>query len=227
MPTSRKYGPSDTLILVQAFAPYAEMVARHLPLWRRHGCRVVISSPRNSFCEISGVECVAHGEEGHAGPVSLDRWKEILRWLWGQPYEFFLMHESDSVCLSDRIPEYLYDNYDTFFSNELLDNANPPTQQAYCVAPWFFSRGVLRRVNVASEKAAYRPPFHGDRWVGQLLEEEGIPHRGFSPGVACGTLFPGSGDLPIVRSALRAGASMIHGVKSQIILDELIREFNV
>lgn len=160
------------------------MVERHLPLWKQHGCRVVISSPRNSACRVPGAEVVLHGEEGHAGPGSLDRWKEILQWLWDQPYEFYLMHESDSICLRREIPEYLYENYDVFFSNELADNAVPPTQSVYCVAPWFFSRRVLNRLLAASKKVKYRPPYHGDRWVGQLLEAEGIPHRGFSFGIA-------------------------------------------
>jgi hypothetical protein len=198
------------------------MVLRHLPLWLQHGHRVVVSMPRDSFTQIAGVECVAHGGEGYTGPRSLDRWKEILDWLWDQPYEFYLMHESDSICLSREIPEYLYSQYDVFHSNELPDNGVPPTQQVYCMAPWFFSRGVLNRLRAAAKSAAYRPPYHGDRWVGQLVEEEGIPHRLFSPGIACGTILPESSDLEQVLAAVRSGARMIHGIKDPGVLGKIL-----
>lgn len=223
MNSSRKFARSETLVLVQAFAPYRDMVIRHLPFWRRHGCRVVVSSPRNSFCDVPGVECVAHGTEGHVGPGSLDRWKETMLWLAGQDHSFFLMHESDSICLEDEIPLRYYTQSDTFFSNEAADNAVPPVQQVFCVAPWFFSHTVLQRFNRAFETVAYRAPYHGDRWVGQVLEEGGIPHRPFSPGITCGTLRIDSRDLLQVCDAVVRGVIMVHGIKTASVLKAVLR----
>jgi hypothetical protein len=223
MNSSRSFVHSDTLVLVQAFAPYRDMVIRHLPYWQNHQCRVVISSPRDSFCDVPGVECVAHGVDEHAGIKSLDRWKEIMRWLAGQDHAFFLMHESDSICLTGEIPLRYYQQSDTFFSNEAEDNKVPPDQKVFCVAPWFFSYAVLRRFNQALEKVAYRAPYHGDRWVGQVLEEGGIRHQSFSPGITCGTLGLHSRDLKQVCEAVRRGVTMVHGIKTEEVLRVLLR----
>lgn len=226
MSTSSEYVRSDTLVLVQAFLPYADMVRRHLPLWQKNGGRVVITSPRDSFCEVPGAECVALGEEGHAGKKSLDRWKEILCWAAKQPERFVLMHESDSLCLLGSAPDYCYDHADVFFSNEMTDNAVPPTQAVYCLAPWFFSQDTLRRFLAAAEKSEYRFPYHGDRWVGQIVEEGRIPHRRFFPGMGCGTLRMNHLELDQMCEAIRnGGVCMVHGVKTHDVLDRVVAAY--
>lgn len=226
MHTSRSFGRSnpDTLVVVQAFAPYADMVRMNMPYWKHHGCPVIISSPRDSFCFVENAVCVRHGEEGHAGPKSLDRWREILEWMLVQPQKYFLMHESDSICLDPAIPRYCYKQPDVLWSNEMAENGNPPTQQFYCVAPWFLSKDTIKKLLGASKHSPDRPPFHGDRWVGQMAEVSGAPHSLWTPGIGCGTLRPGP-ELRQVCAAVRAGVVMVHGVKTKEVLDTLLRAY--
>lgn len=214
--TSKKSDPlqPNTLVVVQAFGPYTDMVRMNLPSWNQHGLPVVITSLGDSPVQVEGIGCYTHGRNGYVGPVSLDRWRILLRWLLEQPFEFFMMHESDSICLSPSIPRYCYENPDVLWSNEMPENGTPPTQQFYCVAPWFMSRRTITRLLETSARSPDRPPYHGDRWVGQMAEVGGIPHSPFSPGLGCGTLREGTAELAQVCAAVRSGVVMIHGVKT-------------
>jgi hypothetical protein len=139
----------------------------------------------------------------------------MLRWCLAQPYDHFMMHESDSICLSKTLPAYFYQRPWTFFSNEMLENRVPPEQTFYCVAPWFFHRSHAEQILAVDTPD--RAPFHGDRWVGQRLEVGNIRHARFTPGIGCGTIRP-DGDLPQVLDAVRSGAFMIHGIKTPDVL---------
>jgi hypothetical protein len=196
----------------------------NLPWWKHHGFPVVITSPENSYCIINEAPCVPVGLEGYTGQESLHRWRAMFRWMLQQPFEYFLLHESDSICLRKELPWELY-RPGVLFSNEMPDNGVPATQAFYCVAPLFMHRNVIERMLEVSKTSADRPPYHGDRWVGQMVEEGEIAHQAFSPGIGCGTLSRKERpqELDQILQCVRDGAFMIHGVKTPDVLQELLQ----
>ena len=202
------------------------MVQMNLPHWRKHGFPVVVTSPEDSRCVVPGVDCVFHGLNDYTGIRSLNRWRLMLGWMAQQPFDYFMMHEADSICLNTDIPRYCY-RQGVLFSNEMPDNAVPPTQAFYSLAPWFMSKSVIVRMLEVSKTRPDRPPYHGDRWVGQMVEQGAIAHQKFEPGIGCGTLsFSRPAELEQVCSAIRAGACMIHGIKTPDVLEHILKVKN-
>jgi hypothetical protein len=231
-----KHDPLKTLVVVQSIKKYEAMTFMNLPLWRHHGSQVVIMSPWDSQLVIPGSLFAFVGEDEWAGAKSIERWVKMLAWCdrecHNKGYRYVLMHESDSVCLTSKLPEYLTapENEEIFFSNEMPENAEPRIQEFYCLAPWFFSAKVVRKLMAFIQTEFFWPvgPLHGDRWLGQLLVASGVAHRKFEPGIGCGTLGPVTApdrlpELNQVCDAVRNGAVMIHGVKTQPVQERLLK----
>lgn len=166
---------------------YNEMAQRNRGMWERHRFPVVTLSPTDEPMQVPGLVNIPLGLEGYTGHMSLVRWRLMLEWCAEQPFDWFLMHETDSVCLQNDLPCYLFDK-NTFFSNEMPENANPPIQGFYCIAPWFFSRDLIKRMVHFIPDLKFTGPPNGDRWLGQLLEQGGFKHAPFQNGIGCGTL---------------------------------------
>lgn len=93
-----------------------------LPFHESHECPIVILSPEDAPIQSMGRHHCRHaGRRGYIGQVTLDRQRDYLRILCSYPseLEWFLMHDSDSVCIKSEIPGYLYENRNIIWSNEL------------------------------------------------------------------------------------------------------------
>jgi hypothetical protein len=95
------------------------------------------------------------GRRAYIGDLSLTRQFAQMRVLLEYPFEYFLANDSDSLCISPRIPEYLYADPHNFWSNEVSDlmHQRKPgykwPRQAF-QPPYFFSRRILEQM-VATE----------------------------------------------------------------------------
>ena len=221
----------DTLIVVQSVGGYEQMCRNNRALWEHHGLPVVVLSPTDKPCIVEGMACAQVGRDQHAGPISIERWQRMLEWCLRQPYDYFFLTESDAVCLEPELPLWLWGIHSCdlrFWSNEMPDNAAPPRQQFYCIAPYFFHRSLAQRILNISQLVPCGEPQHGDRWIGLMLEAGSIPHQKFSPGIGCGTLDPVNRRdefqqvLAVVRSQ---GAPFIHGIKTPEVRDALVRAY--
>lgn len=214
----------DTRVAVCCYAKDQHQVAEMLDLYLHHQCPVTILSPENSRADIQHprVENRFGGKRCAIGQDALDRHREHLRILLTYPEEYFLIHDSDSVCLSPKLPHYLYKDPDVLWSN--LIEAHVPTEQKFYpegfpkVAfqpPWFMSRKTIEHMlaRVAYENLPANPGLAFiDYWLVDLAHELGRPWK----------KMPDSINLPLhdeacMQQAVEAvrdnGAIFIHSVK--------------
>lgn len=227
---------SDTGIFVSAYAGDKHQVEANLPVLLHHQCPVIILSPANApITEVSDsrVHCQWMGDVGWAGPQTLVRHRLFLEAMLKFPFQWYLMHDSDSVCLSPEIPAYLYEGK-LAWSNEVQD-MNPGTSRILKIAvqpPYFFHRDVL----AALIKAADSPPesYYGevtgpiptqciDHYHWQLTVGSQMPHFTFHTGCSWETSSRHGLD-EMSRVVREHGKVLIHSIKSPYVLERLLVE---
>jgi hypothetical protein len=103
-------------VVVHSYAGDVHQVRNALRQYQHHEAPVVVLSPEDAPVEIEGTECRSAGLRAYTGRTSLERQKAHLELLLEYPEDWFLLHDSDSVCLEPKLPEYLYEP-DTVFYN--------------------------------------------------------------------------------------------------------------
>jgi hypothetical protein len=241
----------DTRIAVCCYAGDAHQVTEMLNLYTHHECPVTILSPDeystvpldaifgayvtplgSSRVDIPGLDCRYAGKAAIVGQDSIDRQAEHLKILLNYPEKFFLVNDSDSFCLSAKIPDYLYAEPNAVWSNMITDS-NPyrsglcngpsgePAKKYYpdgfpklaLQPPYFFSHTVLEKLVAATYSVSMNEhlPFI-DHYMTQLAVQAGIPCKGFTDGWS-GPI-SSHPDMPrVVLGAVNNGAVMIHGAK--------------
>lgn len=189
----------DTRIVINCYAGDSHLINQKFGLYTQHMCPIVTFSPEDAKVEIPGIESRFGGRAEHAGQASLDRHDQQLRMLLEFPEKYFLFHDTDSICLDAKIPDYLYAEPNHLWSNLIEDDA-PFRQQGYYPdgfpklafqAPYFLSRGTIASLISVMKHTPINPalPFIDHYWV-QLAVNAGVSWRGFPDGVTA----PISGD---------------------------------
>jgi hypothetical protein len=164
----------DTRIVVSCYSGDKEQVEQSLDLYLHHECPVTIMSPTDAPVIISHPNVTNHsaGKRDRSGPNARERHIEFFKIMLAYPENFFLMHESDSVCVDPKIPEYLYDEPDTLWSNsggigeEMAIGFTPGCPHETFQAPWFLSRRLIEHF------VAVAPSINTDvLWVDHYLVE--------------------------------------------------------
>ena len=216
------------------YAGDGHQVSGALPIILHHECPVVILSPTDEPFKIDhpGIENRSGGLRQYTGQLSLDRQREHMKILLEYPEDYFLMHDADSVCLSQKIPDYLYAE-DVLWSNLVNDHMAGREHGFYIDGfprlafqpPYFMSRKVIERLlaPVADKNLEMNPtlPFI-DHYMVQLAVAAGVPWKNFSDGFTG----PISGDrrsFELGWRAARSGAVMIHSVKAPQFWQPLVR----
>lgn len=219
------------LIAVSAYAGDAIQVENNMPLYQQHGAPVLILSPTDApitalTSNPQGVYYYQEGQAEWAGPKSLERHKAFLRHLLSLPYDWFLFHDADSICLRPELPSYLFENPNVHFSNEVAD-LNPGASALPKLAmqpPYTFSRAVLVRLVEVLDRPAmsyYVPvkeehmpvPTHCiDHLQLQLVYAAGIAHRSYPDGASFETRSP-VGLAAMQDQVANHGKVFLHSVK--------------
>jgi hypothetical protein len=195
-------------------------------MYLHHECPVTIMSPIDSKVEIQqpGIESRFGGKRAYTGQLSLDRQYEHLKMLLEYPEDFFLCHDSDSVCLSPKIPDYLYAEPDFLWSNLVVDNVRERELGFYMDGfprlafqpPYFMSRKVIERLlaPIMDKNLDMNPtlPFI-DHYMVQLAVKAGVPWKNFSDGIT-GPISSDRRSFELGWNAALRGAVMIHSVKA-------------
>jgi hypothetical protein len=170
--------------------------------------------------------CRTAGQRAYIGQLSLDRQVAQLRAMLDYPFDFFLANDSDSLCISPKIPEYLYEE-DVLWSNEVSDmmHHRQPGYRWPRLAfqpPYFFSRAILEKMVITAGKFGTDPqtPFI-DWWMMAVAVAGNIPHKNFPHGVSCPTSDYNTRRHMCDRIA-NHGAVMLHSVKTPIALQEAV-----
>jgi hypothetical protein len=230
----------NTLVAVSAYAGDSHQVKNNMPTYLHHKCPVLIMSPEDAPIErMDGAMCMVGGLRCWAGQKALDRQIKFLEILLHFPYEHYLFHDADSICLSPEIPAYLYEE-DTIWSNEVLDT-NPGLSMLPKIAmqpPYFFSRRALR--GMLACKGNLPTSYYGDQktpegWplpiptecpdhlMLQLAHGSGFGHKNFLTGASFETASP-HGLETMVGLVRHHGRVLVHSVKTKLVLDRLLQE---
>jgi hypothetical protein len=137
----------STLVVVHCYAGDRARVEAFMPFWLHHECPVLVLSPEDAPVELDHHPLITYrsaGRAGWKGPHTVHR--QIAHWKIAAefPQKHFLMHDSDSVCLSPELPRYLYAEPDVFWCNVI------GTHYLNYEPPYFLSReNLLRMIDIA------------------------------------------------------------------------------
>jgi len=174
----------QTLVAVCCYQGDAHQVVNALPVYQQHGCKVVILSPEDSPVVIPGVECQHAGKRAYIGADSLHRQLRYFEKLLLFPHTYMLLHDSDSLCLSAKIPERLYyESEKTVWSNEVQEprpHASPYPKIAM-QPPYFLTRdSIWRMLNIAGRLNVHPITPYVDWFMLALTCEAGLKHMPFT-----------------------------------------------
>lgn len=206
-------------------------IKNFIKFYEHHKCPLVIFSPEDSPIKVVGPHICrwqGMGRRAYIGPVSLQRQVIQLRAaLEYKDFDWFLMNDSDSFCLTPDIPAYLYERRDVMWGNLVSDEMHPrkPDYQFPRQAlqpPYFCSRQVLQKfVDFApSLRPDPTTPFI-DWQMRQVPHIGGIPISNFRDGVSCPSS-DGNSLAWMIQNIVDRGAVMIHSVKTPRAFQEII-----
>jgi hypothetical protein len=217
----------DLLVSVHCYAGDANQVRHFLPSYVQHGAPVLIMSPQDSqvtFPGKVGIRTRFFGKRAYTGQESLDRQIGQMKQLLEYPAKHYLMHDSDSLLLSSRLPGYLYNSGDVVWSNEVHDwrtHPSPYNPRLAFQPPYFMNRAVLEKLVKVASKPKTDPitPFI-DWLMMALCFEAGLPHKSFPDGLSFGT-----GQWPeqnlMINAVRNEGKYILHSVKLPHVYDRL------
>jgi hypothetical protein len=174
-----------TVVAVCCYQGDSPQVVNALEMYKHHGCPLVILSPKDSPVEFKGIKAAQFGRRAYIGQDSLDRQRFYMKYLLDNfSSEFFLFNDSDSFCVSARIPDRLYSECEsTLWSNEVTEprpHESPYPKLAF-QPPYFFNRESLVKMLAVAERVRAHPitPYV-DWWMNAVSAEAGVKHRPFT-----------------------------------------------
>lgn len=179
-----------TLITVHCYAGDALRVINNMPCYLHHGAPVIIFSPADAPVEITGLICRRAGKRAYIGQDSLDRQLLHLKTALEYPFEFFLLNDSDSLCVSPRIPAYLFEESSAVVWSNEIGEPRPHLSALPKIAmhpPYFLRRDSLEAMVASAGRVTMHPiTQYIDHYMLQLVYAAGLGHKSFlskeSPG---------------------------------------------
>ena len=213
----------DTHVSVCCYAGDMHQVQLALNVYRHHETPLVVFSPADSPAILPDVDCLTMGKRAYIGQDSLDRQRMYLETLLTFRQNYFLMHDSDSLCLSAKLPAELYYWADrgAIYSNEVTEprpHKSPYPKLAF-QPPYFFSRASLEKMlSIAGKIKAHHITPYIDWQMVALCCEAGLGHIPFtSLEHAARTQVPFTGSDPWEQLAYRIkfmGTAFVHPIKT-------------
>jgi hypothetical protein len=187
----------DTRVAISCFSGDQRQLDQSLDLYLHHECPVTILSPEDAQAYVvhGGVENWHAGYRARSGPTAHARQLEYYKLLLCTPENWFLIHESDSVCIDPQIPPYLYEDPNAFWCNNHE-------------APWFLSRDAMQRMLAVSSTVQPTTDWV-DRYQIDLAHAARVPVKFFKHSVLgpiSGPFDPVTGQVLIPFGAERFGA---------------------
>jgi hypothetical protein len=166
------------------------------------------------------ISFVTAGQRAYVGELSLIRQRLQLEKLLETPYQYFLMNDSDSVCLSPVIPKYLYDSDPLKVWSNIVSDEMHPREEGYefprlaLQPPYFMHRAAMAKLVEAAPTVAVNPrtPFI-DWCMMSWCVKAGLPYEGFPDGRSCPTNNYAPGIEHMTVAVRDAGATMLHSIK--------------
>ena len=243
------------LVTVHCYQGDADNVRSWLPLYLHHGRPVLVMSPEDSPVVIDHPQVQNHsaGPRAYVGQKSMDRQRAHLEYLAKQPYDWFLMNDADSVCLSPDLPEFLFERDDALWSlhaNEWRKHSSPYPKIGLH-PPYFCSKKVIKKLLTAADLPQVRahevtpfidwymlalacesgveipdyPAPYGITWPAWKYNAAELPDNILLDDDHVRTYNP-DGEVPgddIVAARVAAGAVFVHSVKHPFVMERLAK----
>lgn len=217
-PTMRRVMKERTpLLITMCHGATDDTAARHKPYWDKAGVEQVFISNEADPSRFANV-ILPHG--GHSGPASIDRMKAAFKGALETKHQEFVFGEYDCLLL-DIVPRHPEPN--TLLASGVFPNTDPRFTASHYPHPYLWmTRPVLQRiVRLFDRYPSDLEHGFGDRWLGLLMEREGIPFRQNPFGFSANSI-----DKPQLigwaRERIKEGAFMIHGVKTKEQLEAIL-----
>jgi hypothetical protein len=246
----------NTRVAVCCYEGDGHQVIEALEFFLHHELPLTVLSPDDSRVEVNypGVTSRYGGKRAYIGQDSLDRQAEHLRLLLEFPEDTFLIHDADSVLLDPKLPQYLYDEPDVVWSNQVND-AIPEHQTTFkrgwphvaFQPPYFLSRKSIEAMLAVKDhpdvQATPVMPFI-DYYMVQLTMVAGLPWKRLLDAISCPISIdlrkknPSAADLQTYAMGIKIasdavannGTSVLHSIKNSVAirhLAELHKDFLV
>lgn len=221
----------DTAVAVFGYTGDAHQIINLMPYYLHHKCPVVVFSPTDApikRVDNAIVKWRHGGRVAYTGQDSLDRQAIHMKMLLKEfPQKYFLFNDSDSVCLSPRIPLHLYG--DTIWSNEVSDAMHDhkrapdyPWPHIAFQPPYFLSReNVQAWIDAADTvKADPNTPFLDWAFMAWTVAKQ-LKHSTFKDqdgnniGVSCPTRGYEPGQEAMENAVKHHKAIFLHSIKDK------------
>lgn len=234
------------LISVHGYAGDQNQIELLRPLYEHHGLPVVIVSPEDSPITKMGPHiCRSAGKRAYVGQLSWDRQHEHMKLLLGYDFDWFLMHDSDSVCLEPKLPDYLFQSENTLWANVVDDFRKPGetyiTDSGESITwpkdyhagfpilaaqpPYFCHRRVLEKlVSVGPGQACPITPFIDWQMI-YLSVKAGVEIKNFHGCAASCETVSSLGRAVMRECIVVRGATFVHAIKSVEARDHVIKAY--
>lgn len=211
-----------------------------MPVYEHHNLPIVLLSPWDAPIKTMGPHiCREAGKRAYIGQDSWDRQHDQLKVLLDYQFEWALLNDSDSFVLEPNLPDYLYQDDNVVWSNEVDDFRIPGGTWPGVDQPWpldyhkglpliamqppyFLSRKALEKIVVASEGLVACPitPFIDWWWV-PACDKAHVKHARFAGCASC----ENSTDMgkAVMRQCVKErSATFIHSVKTKEVMEDLV-----
>jgi len=221
----------NTAVAIFGYAGDLHQIRDTMPYYLHHQCPVIILSPENAAIQAGHISTRKEliyrsgGLQAYTGAESLERQRRHLEILLEYPFQYFLMNDSDSVCLTPELPGYLYaDDPSILWSNVVSDEMHP-REEGYefprlaFQPPYFVHRNTIKKLVDAAPSVAVNPrtPFI-DWCMMSWAVKAGVQYRGFPDGVSCPTANYQPGINHMSDRVRDQGATMLHSIKQRRVL---------
>jgi hypothetical protein len=225
-----------TLISCHGYSGDQEQIRTLLPYLTHHKCPLVIFSPEDSPIKVMGPHICrwqGMGRRAYTGQASLDRQIAQMRALLDYDFGWFLMNDSDSICITPQIPPYLYERPGTLWSNIVSDemHSRPPGYPWPRLAsqpPYFCSRDVLERLIRIGPKIRAEQSRKADGGFSDFIDwamlmwcvAGNIHYMNFRDGISCPSSTPESLNT-MAHYVSSEGRVFLHSIKTRRALNHI------
>jgi len=220
------------LVSVHCYQGDAHQVRMNMAYYEHHQAPVVIVSPEDSPVGDMGPHwCRSAGQKGYTGISTWKRQKVQMQLLFDMPgnFNWFLMNDADSFCLTPKIPEHLFPDDNTLYSN-LVNDFRRPGETSFGVTwpidyhvgyplfaaqpPYLVHRHALKRIIAAVDNVPDEQITPNIDWLMVCAPHRaGVKLAGL-PGASCETITD-NGRAVMRECIIKRGATFIHAIKNK------------
>jgi hypothetical protein len=219
--------------VVFAHGDALDTVRRHLPIWKSYTDNLIIVSPHDNPCIVSGISCITYEGRQHHGQLSLKRQLFAMRAATLYDSEYYVFLEYDAILL--RRPDYRKVIQGNLWNEKYFletDVQKLDAGKCFLHFPWIFpKKELLKFLKVIVLDSDDETP--QDIWLLRKLSQHKFKvHNlmGFTSdkwnGYSVNSINTSKHINEVVDFIKNYGTYAIHGVKTPEVLNLILRASN-